>query len=143
MIKDAREEHTENELQPTGKSAMTSLMINAPANPRVIVTDADGTILFINMGMERASGFAFAEIVGKKPGDLWGGHMGQNFYKHMWHIIKNEKGQFRGHVQNKTKDGKKYWQELQIFSVADKNSKIKFFIGIEHDIPGHQTLQTV
>lgn len=100
----------------------------------VIITDENANILYANKAVEQVTGFAGQEIIGKNPGDLWGGQMGKDFYEKMWHTIKDEKNFFVGEVQNKRKDGTMYWQELHISPILDPAGNIRFFIGIEPNI---------
>lgn len=100
----------------------------------VIITDENANILYANKGAERATGFSIEEMIGKNPADLWGGNMPKEFYKEMWHKIKDLKQPFVGEVRNRRKDGTERWQNFHIASVLDENGEIKFFIGIEPDI---------
>ncbi|MEK7560921.1 MAG: ATP-binding protein [Patescibacteria group bacterium] len=100
----------------------------------IIVTDANGNILYANEAAERKTGFSAVEMMGKNPGDLWGGAMPDSFYADMWKRIKEEKQPFVGEVENTRKDGSRYWQELHISPVLDEAGTVKFFIGIEPEI---------
>ena len=110
----------------------------------VVITDADGIILYANKAVERHTGFLISEVIGKTPGDLWGSNMEKEFYENMWRTIKTDKIPFRGQVQNRNKDGIMYWQELRIVPILGENGEAKFFIGMEPDITvqkvkeGHQ-----
>jgi len=99
-----------------------------------VITDTEGNVLYANRAAQEATGFSLEEMLGKNPADLWGGNMGQEFYETMWRTIKEEKMPFVGEMHNKRKDGVLYWQELHISPVLDKNSEIKFFIGVEPNI---------
>lgn len=100
----------------------------------IVVTDADGNILYANAAAERHTGFSKDEMIGKNPGDLWGGHMDDKFYEDMWHTLKVLKTPFRGEVKNKNKDGSEYWQELRVFPVIDEHREVRFMIGMEPDV---------
>ncbi len=100
----------------------------------VVITDADAHILFANKAAERNTGFVLEEMLGKNPADLWGGNMPKAFYEHMWHAIKAEKKPFTGEVENKRKNGTRYWQEIHISPVLDAQGDAQFFIGIEPNI---------
>lgn len=100
----------------------------------VIITDDEGHILFANKGVEDATGFSRAEVVGKTPGALWGGHMDRQFYEDMWRKIKIERKPFYGEVENQRKDGMRYWQQLRIFPIFGDRGEARFFIGIEPDV---------
>lgn len=42
---------------------------------QVIITDADGKILFLNKSLEKTTGYGLGESVGKVASQLWGGNM--------------------------------------------------------------------
>lgn len=100
----------------------------------VVITDENGFILYANKAVERNTGYPQEEVLGKNPGDLWGGEMPHKFYENMWRVIKTEKKPFVGEVRNKRKDGTEYWQEIHITPVLDEDGAIRFFIGIEPNI---------
>lgn len=100
----------------------------------VVITDADANIIFMNEAAERMTGFPREECIGKNPGDLWGGNMPKEFYEKMWITIKKDKKPFVGEVQNRRKDGTRYWQEFHISPILEKDGEAQFFIGIEPTI---------
>lgn len=100
----------------------------------IVITDENGYIVYANKAAEKKTGFFVAEIIGKTPGDLWGGKMSLEFYKDMWCLIKDYKQTFVGEVLNIKKDGTEYWQELRIYPVLDEGNNIEIFIGLEPDI---------
>ncbi|MBI4225264.1 MAG: PAS domain-containing protein [Candidatus Sungbacteria bacterium] len=105
----------------------------------VVITDVNGNILYANEGAMRHTGFSKDEMIGKNPGDLWGGHMDPKFYEDMWHMLTVLKMPFRGEVKNHDKEGSEYWQELRIFPVFDQHNEVRFLIGIEPDITWRKT----
>lgn len=107
----------------------------------VIITDPEGTIVYANSAVERHTGYRKEEIIGQKPGKVWGGKMSREFYADMWHTIKDLKRPFVGEVENVSKEGKKYWQELRISPVLDDKGQIKFFIGIEPEITSRKAAE--
>ncbi len=102
----------------------------------IVITDADGLILYANEAVERITGFKREEIMGKKAGnrELWGGLMSQDFYQTMWQVLKKEKKSFVGEVTNKHKDGSKYFVQATISPIVDQSGEVIFFVGIERDI---------
>lgn len=108
----------------------------------VIITDPNGNIIYANKGVEQETGYPITEIIGKNPGDLWGGHMSPNFYKYLWHQIKELKQPFHGEVQNIKKNGIPIWQEIRIYPVLDASGNIEIFIGIEPDITTRKLNET-
>jgi PAS domain S-box-containing protein len=103
-------------------------------NWHVVITDDNANILYANKAAERNTGFSLKEMIGKNPGDLWGGRMPDEFYEGMWRTIKKEKRPFVAEVENTRKDGTRYWQELHISPVLDEDGEARFFIALEPDI---------
>lgn len=92
------------------------------------VTDTEGKILFANHALEQKTGFLLAEIIGEKPGNLWGGHMGKAFYTRMWHAIKTDKKTFSAKITNQNKHGQKYKETLYIEPILSKRGDIEYFM---------------
>lgn len=107
-----------------------------------IITDSDGRILYANEAAERHTGYSAEEMIGRTPGELWGGHDEKDFYAGMWRTIKVEKKPFVGEMHNKRKDGSWYWQELHISPILDRAGDVKFFIGIEPNITDRKEKET-
>ncbi|MDD4931586.1 MAG: PAS domain S-box protein [Candidatus Colwellbacteria bacterium] len=103
------------------------------ASDHIIITDPDGTILFANSAASKITGYEIKEIMGNKP-SLWGKQMPSDFYKNMWHEIKDLKRDFTGELTNKRKNGEIYIAEVKVSPILDSEDNIKFFVGIEHDI---------
>lgn len=102
----------------------------------VVITDPNGIALYANAGLERITGFSPEEILGKKVGtkELGGGNMTQEFYEHLWHVIKIEKKPFVAEITNKRKDGTSYQALSSISPIVNKQGVLEFFVGIERDI---------
>jgi len=97
---------------------------------QVIITDAQGVILYTNDVVENITGYGPKEIIGNKP-SLWGNQMSKKFYAQMWEIIHNQKKSLRVVVKNKRKDGTMYKARLQISPILDNENKVRFYVGIE------------
>lgn len=107
----------------------------------LIITDKNHCIIYANKAAEKNTGFSIEEMLGKNPGDLWGGHMTKKFYDDMRRVIHIEKRPFIREIKNVKKDGTEYWQELHIVPVLNAAHEIKFFIGLEQDITQKKQLQ--
>jgi PAS domain S-box-containing protein len=101
---------------------------------QVIITDADGVILYANGLVEEITGYSLIEVLGKKP-SIWGGQMGDGFYRDLWQAIKVEKRPIQVIVTNKRKDGSLYKAWLHISPVFGVDRDVKMFVGIEKVIP--------
>lgn len=100
----------------------------------VIITDLHGNIVYANKAAERATGYSVEEMLGKNPGDLWGGHMPAELYEDLWHTIKDLKKSWHGWITNHRKDGATYTVASRINPVLDKNNNCCFFVAIEPTI---------
>ncbi|MBI2037574.1 MAG: PAS domain-containing sensor histidine kinase [Candidatus Magasanikbacteria bacterium] len=100
----------------------------------VIITDANGIILYANKAVEIITGYKIEEVVGKKAGQVWGGHMSKKFYENLWHKIKKEKKLFVGELTNYKKDGTPYIAEVRISPILYDGGVVHFFVGIERDV---------
>lgn len=106
------------------------------ASDHIIITDGEGITLFANKGVELITGFKAEEVLGKKAGakDLWGGLMSRDFYEQMWRRLKVEKKTFSGQIENKRKNGERYFAQATITPILGKDGKVNFFVAIERDV---------
>ena len=100
----------------------------------IIITDAEGIVLYANSAAEKMTGYSSKEMIGTKAGTLWGGLMESSFYRKLWHTIKVEKKLFTGEITNIRKSGQKYIAQATIAPVLNDKNEVKFFIGTERDI---------
>ena len=103
------------------------------ASVHVVVTNPDGRIIYGNASAENHTGFTLAEMTGKKPGELWGGKMPEDFYKEMWQVIESEKRPYVEQMRNCRKNGDPYWQEVHILPVLNGEDAVECYLGIEFD----------
>jgi diguanylate cyclase (GGDEF)-like protein/PAS domain S-box-containing protein len=84
----------------------------------VSVTDANGTIIYVNQKFIDTSGYRREELLGQNHRLLKSGYHEQSFYKEMWKTIK--KGRvWHGLICNKNKGGARYWMETTIVPFLD------------------------
>lgn len=102
-----------------------------PSGIHVVVTDAEGRIVYANKAAERNTGFTLSEMIGHKPGEVWGGRMPAAFYQDMWRTIRDFRQPYVGFVENHRKTGELYWQELHVVPIVDRQQTIRYFVGLE------------
>jgi PAS domain S-box-containing protein len=100
----------------------------------VAITDVDGHILYANKAAEKNTGYVLDEMLGKNPGDLWGGNMDIKVFQEMWTTIKEKKECYFGKIKNKRKSGQVVWQRLYVCPVLNPKNEVLFFVGVEPDI---------
>lgn len=99
----------------------------------IVITDANGGILYANRSAEKMTGFSAEEMMGKTPA-LWRKQMPEDFYGKFWGAIKQEKKPFIGEVTNRRKNGDTYLASISVSPILNKQGEVTFFVGIERDI---------
>ncbi|MBI3564811.1 MAG: PAS domain S-box protein [Elusimicrobia bacterium] len=111
---------------------------NSPVS--IVITDAAGTIEYVNRKFTEVSGFAAAEAVGKKPSMLKSGEMPKEEYAKMWRTISS--GQvWHGEFHNRAKDGAMFWEWASISPVKDESGAITHYIAVKEDITAKRALE--
>ena len=104
------------------------------ASDQIVITDAEGIVIYGNRVVEKITGYTPEEAMGKKAGTLWKTPMSIEYYKHMWDVIKIQKKSFISEIQNKRKGGELYTALVSISPVLDDNGNVIYFVAIERDI---------
>lgn len=108
----------------------------ASCDDAVFVTDARGTILWINEPFTLLTQYSSEEAVGKNPSLLKSGEHPPELYEEMWETITSG-NTWKGKLLNRRKDGSFYHEELTISPVKDAHGMVTHFIGIQNDITKH------
>lgn len=97
----------------------------------LLITGADAKILYANESFVAPTGYAVAEVIGKNPRDLWGGHMSQAFYENLWKEISVKKKPFVQKFHNETKKHRSIEQENHIAPVLNSEGNVELYVEIE------------
>ncbi len=112
---------------------LQSTALTAAANG-IVITERDGTIVWVNPAFSALTGYALAEVVGRNPRDLVkSGRQDQAFYDQLWATITAGRV-WHGELINRRKDGSLYPEEQTITPVRDAAGTITHFIGIKQDL---------
>ncbi len=103
----------------------------------VMVTARDGTIVWVNGGFSRISGYPREEVIGHNASLLKSGLQGAAFYKAMWTELAS-KGEWSGEIWNRRKDGEAFPEWLTIKAVPDQSGRIDRYVGVFSDISKHK-----
>ena len=98
----------------------------------IVITDANGTIEYVNPFFCQQTGYSPAEVIGKNPRILKSGEMSAEDYKVLWETILAGKI-WRGEFHNKMKNGELYWESAVISPILI-DEKVTHFISIKEDI---------
>jgi PAS domain S-box-containing protein len=99
----------------------------------IIVTDAEGKIVYANPKFVATTGYTAEEVIGQNPRLLKSGETSADEYRHLWKSITSGK-EWRGTFHNRRKDGSLYWERASISPVFDAEGKIANFMAVKEDI---------
>lgn len=99
----------------------------------ILITDAGGTILYVNPAFEAATGYSRAEAVGQNPRLLKSGRQGAEFYQQMWAVLSRGEV-WRGRMTNKRKDGTLFEEEATISPVRDPAGRVVNYVAVKRDV---------
>jgi PAS domain S-box-containing protein len=99
----------------------------------IVITDPEGTILWVNDAFSRITGYPPEEAVGKNPRVLKSGLHPKSFYVRMWTEIK-EKGYWQSDIYNRRKNGEVYSEFLSIQAIPNEQREIAYFLARMSDI---------
>lgn len=106
----------------------------------VVITDTNGTIVYVNPAFEQITGYSRAEVVGKNPRLLKSNKHPTNFYQELWTTISSGLV-WQGRFTNKKKDGTLFIEDATITPVRDKRGQIVNYVGVRRDVTREQQLE--
>jgi PAS domain S-box-containing protein len=99
----------------------------------VVITDSNGSILYVNNAFEQTTGYTKSEVVGQNPRFLNSGKQGRQFYQELWGKITGGLV-WAGRLVNQKKDGTFYTTEATISPVKGENGAITNYVSVQRDI---------
>jgi len=108
----------------------------AASSNGILITDPnlpDNPIIFANPGFEKITGYSASEVLGKNCRLLQGTHQQQPGLDKLKTALQNEQD-CHLILQNVRKDGTRFWNELSISPIRDRNGKLTHYLGIQTDI---------
>ena len=104
----------------------------AAAADGIVLTDAEGTIVWANPAFTRMTGWSLEEVRGRNPRILKSGLQREAFYRQMWETIRAG-GVWRGELYNRRRDGTVYLEEMSITPVRNEGGAIAHYVAIKED----------
>ncbi|MBU8923315.1 MAG: PAS domain S-box protein [Bacteroidales bacterium] len=99
----------------------------------IVITDTEGTILYVNPAFELITGYKREEAIGQNPKVLKSGEHDDTFYKEMWSTLR-QGDTWTGRFVNKKKDGTLYNEEAVISPVRDTSGRTINYVAVKRDI---------
>jgi len=103
------------------------------AAEHVVITDAGGTITYVNPAFERVTGWPREEVLGKNPRILQSGRQDAEFYEDLWRTLTSGKV-WRGQVVNRRRDGSIFTEEATIGPVKDDHGRTVNYVAVKRDV---------
>ena len=99
----------------------------------VMITETDGTIVFVNPAFEETTGYSRAETLGQNPRLLRSGQHQDSHYRRLWDTLLAG-GVFRGVLVNRGKSGRLFHAEQTITPIRTTGGQITHFVSVARDI---------
>ncbi len=117
---------------------LTRAVDQSPAS--VVITDLDGSILYVNRKFTEITGYTFDEVHGQNPRMLKSGQTPMSTYDELWDNISNGR-EWRGELHNRAKDGRLFWERVVISPIVDGGGKVTSFVAVKEDITTERALE--
>lgn len=99
----------------------------------VLITDPEGTILYVNRRFVQNTGFEVEEAVGRKASLTKSGEMPESFYTDLWRTLMSGQ-EWQGEFLNRRKNGDLYWEVALISPIVGPDGKITHFVSVQEDV---------
>jgi len=99
----------------------------------VIITDAEGSIEYMNPYVFKTTGYSQEELLGENPRILKGAPQSQACVRSLWETISQGE-QWEGEFCNRRKDKTIYWEHALISPLFDEENKISHYVGVQENI---------
>ena len=110
------------------------------AGESVIITDAEGTIEYVNPSFTRMTGYSAEEVLGKNPRILMSGHQADEYYKDLWSTITDGRD-FSGSIVDRRKDGTLFPAIISIAPILNDEGSISHYVGLQQDMTEQELLE--
>ncbi|HJW84235.1 MAG TPA: PAS domain S-box protein [Anaerolineae bacterium] len=105
----------------------------------IVFTDAEGLIEYVNPALERLTGYAASEVLGRNPRVFSSGNTPRTVYESLWLTILGGRT-WRGELINCRKDGTLYDALLTIAPLHGEDGAIVGFVSVQRDITRQKEL---
>jgi PAS domain S-box-containing protein len=106
----------------------------------VLITDTEGSIVYVNDDFCKVSQFSRDELLGENPRIVSSYYHDKEFFRKMWDTIQDGKA-WTGDIKNKAKDGSYYWSKATISPLLGDDGKPEQYIAILTDITNQKILE--
>jgi PAS domain S-box-containing protein len=106
----------------------------------VMITDVEGSILYVNKAFENLCGYNADEVIGQHPDLLKSDTHDASYFNDLWSTISS--GQtWSGQMTNRKKDGNLYTEEAVIYPIWNDKSEVVNYVSISRDITHEMAIE--
>ncbi len=107
----------------------------------VVMTDAAGSIRYVNPFFEQLTGYTADEVLGTNPRFLQSGRTEPHAYRQMWDELFAGRS-WQGEFTNTKKNGELYRERAVLVPITDEDGRLRTVVGIKEDItPLQKTIE--
>ncbi len=99
----------------------------------IVIANAEGKIIFVNNRFTSTTQYSIEDVRGKNPRLFNPGHLSEKDFENLWETLRNGKV-WKGELQNRRKDGSRFWEEITISALMNPYGHITHYILIMNDI---------
>jgi PAS domain S-box-containing protein len=107
----------------------------------VIITDVGRRIVWVNQGFVRITGYTPEQAIGHSPGKLLQYDKTDSIEIQRMRRALKERQPFKGELLNRSRNGRKYWLEIEIQPLFDADGELSGFMAIESDISERKAME--
>jgi PAS domain S-box-containing protein len=98
----------------------------------VMMTETDGTIIYVNAAFTESTGYASQEVIGANPRILSSGEHPAEYYEELWKTVLAGRI-WRQDICNRRKNGELYWELMSIAPVRSDDGQIRHMVAMKVD----------
>ena len=106
----------------------------------VLIADSDANILYASPRFSEITGYPASEVTGSNLRIFQAGHIEKYTYLEMWDALTEGKS-WHGEILNKSKQGRAYWEDVQISPVNTPNGETSNYVVVSADISERKSIE--
>ena len=99
----------------------------------IVITDKGGVVQDVNPAFTAITGYAPAEIIGRRMNLMSSGQHDRSFYQAMWMSLQ-QTGTWSGDIHNRRKNGEQFTEHLTISTAYNDDGSVNCRIGLFADV---------
>lgn len=105
----------------------------------VLMTDAEGNIIYANPAWEHLNQYSLSEVEGKNPRLVKSNKTNPTLYKEMWKSLSEGDAFTTEEIINRRRDGSEYNARVSVNPIRENGQNI-FYVGVVQDITDRKTM---